>query len=269
MSCHATLPVEIRLKIYEIHLADCFDAPALCRFPIRNQDRNFFRAGRPSERYYMLVHGWKTWENLWGLAQHNVRDAKIKLPVPPSLQAELGGVRSHLLEWLARQKDVSPHESTPVLKFPDRVYLPENDFLYLDDPDQIHALSYLLGLIREIPGERSVEFARRIRRVALVASMRHAISLPLLLKRLDMLPGLEELAFAFVELEHGKLEVITSVAKKNYAAYSLEPLSDSDIEPHHRKLGEAIRELEPTIRPMLGRHAENLKITACKMILRI
>ncbi|KAK7705939.1 hypothetical protein SLS64_007891 [Diaporthe eres] len=101
-------------------------------------------------------------------------------------------------------------------------------------------------------------------------SIRHMEFLPLFLflQRLDTLPGLRELAFAFVELDHGELNFIDSVPKKNPAAYTLERLSDGDIPDYRRKLSRSIEGLEAFIRPMLGTHTRSLKITACKMIPR-
>lgn len=198
-----------------------------------------------------------------------VRAGKVKLPAPPVLQAELGDVRSHLLKWLAKHRGIKPDESAaPILRFRDRAYIPEHDFIYLECPGKLQFFSGIL----DPKNSWSIcsIFGPRIRRIALPASIRHMEFLPLFLflQRLDTLPGLRELAFAFVELDHGELKIIDSVPKKNPAAYTLERLSDGDIPDYRRKLNRSIEGLEAFIRSMLGTHARSLKITACKLIPR-
>lgn len=250
----ATLPLEVRLNIYEECLADWLDAPGICMFPLQRPFPKFSKMGLSRKFNNMLI------------AEYNARAPKVKLPVPPVLQAEAGEVRSHLLKWLANHKGISPGEIAPTLRFPDRRYIAERDFIYLQSPGHVQAFSdsLLSKRIREIDSV----FGGRIRRIALPASIRHTKHLPLCLERLDTLCCLEELAFAFVELDHGELKLIDSVPKKNPAAYTLERLRDGDIADYRRKLSRSIEGLEAFIRPMLGRHAKRLKITACKMIPR-
>ena len=190
-----------------------------------------------------------------------------KLPMPPALQAETGEVRPHLLKWLAKRRGIKPDESAPTLRFRDRAYIPEHDFIYLYSVEQIQAFSDSLA------SEKSTSmicdlFGGRVRRIALLASICHSEHLPLFPKRLDALPGLQELTFVFVELDRGELKFIGLVPKKNPAAYNLERLRDGDIKDYSRKLSRSIEGLEAFIRPMLGSHSKNLKIAACKMIPR-
>ncbi|KAJ0108945.1 hypothetical protein J7T55_005492 [Diaporthe amygdali] len=246
MTSHCALPAEIRLKIYEMRLAEYFNAPGVCVFPTRYFDGRFCKL---------------TWAEVQG--------AMIKTPVPATLQIDSGEMRSHLLQWLAREKDISPMENAPVLSFPDRPYCPERDIIYLDNRIQIHLFCKLLEVEDLVePGNEILEFAIRVRRVAIAASVRHTDNLPRFLGDLDELPGLEELLVVFLILEHGKLEYITSVPKENHSAYSLEPLCQSDLGSHQKQLKEAITRLDELLRPMLWTHAKGLKITACKMIPR-
>lgn len=250
----ATLPLEVRLNIYEECLADWLDAPGICIFPLQRSVAEMPRMRQTQMLYYVRS------------AEYNARFPKVKLPVPPVLQAEAGEVRSHLLKWLVNHKGISPGGIEPTLKFPDRRYIAEHDFLYLQSP--VHVCAFSASLHAGSLGEIRSIFGFRIRRIALPASIRHSVQLPICLKRLDTLLFLEELAFAFVELDHGELKFIDSAPKKNPAAYTLERLRDGDIADYRRKLSRSIEGLEAFIRPMLGRHAKNLKITACKMIPR-
>lgn len=202
-------------------------------------------------------------------ASECIKNATVKVPVPPVLQAEAGDARPRLLKWLAKHKGIQPDESAPVLRFPDRFYVPERDFLYLNSPVEVQTLSGFL--IPENSMLKTNFFRRRIRQIALPASIRHSEHLPLLLERLGTLAGLRELAFAFVELDHagGELQVVDPVPRKHPAAYTLEPLGDGDIADYRRKLCGSIRGLEALIRPMLRHYAaRDIKITACKMIPR-
>lgn len=197
-----------------------------------------------------------------------VTATKVELPVPAALQSEAGDVRSRLLKWLAKHRGLRPDESAPVLRFRDRAYIPEHDLLYLDSPVNTRTFSKILG--RETPFCMCSDFGRRIRRIALPASIRYTefLSLFLFLQRLDTLPNLRELAFAFVELDRGELKFIDSVPKNDPATYTLEQLSEGDIGDYRRKLNRSIQGLEAFIRPMLLSHARSLNIIACKTIPR-
>lgn len=255
MASYATFPLEVRLNIYEKCLADWLDAPGICTFPLQRSHAEM-RKMRPAVlRYYKST------------AEYIARAPKIKRPVPPVLQAEAGETRSHLLKWLAKHKGMSPGGIEPTLKFPDRPYNAKHDFLYLQCPGCVRDFS--ASLHSESRGEINLIFGSNIRRIALPASIRHTVHLPLCLKRLSTLYFLEELAFAFVELDRGELKYIDSVPKKNPTAYTMERLRDGDIADYRRKLSRSIEGLDAFIRPMLGRrHAKNLQITACKMIPR-
>lgn len=160
------------------------------------------------------------------------------------------------------RKGIQPDESAPGLRFPDRLYFPERDFLYLNSPVEVQALSGFLN--PENPMLKTSFFRRRIRQIALPASIRHSEHLPLLLERLGALAGLRELAFAFVELDHasGELKVVDPVPRKHPAAYTLERLGHGDIADYRRKLCGSIRDLEALIRPMLRHHASrDIKIS--------
>lgn len=254
------LPFDVRLNIYEEYLARFFDAPGIWIFSsqvsfVEIPLTRVFRAGVfcPNE-------------------EHDAPIAWVKQPVPPVLQAEAGEARSRLLEWLAKRKGINPDEGA-TLKFRDRAFIPECDFLYLHSPEQVQACSESLdpdnwGYTRRHSSRGYGSLRFRIRRIALLASIRHTEHLPLFLRRLDALPNLKELMFAFVELDRGELRFIDSVPKKNPAVYTLERLRDGDIKDYRRKLSRSIEGLEAFIRPMLCRHSKDLKITACKMIPR-
>ncbi|KAG6361621.1 hypothetical protein INS49_009848 [Diaporthe citri] len=272
MASHATLPLELRLDIYERCLAHCFDAPGICMFPGMSFDESDLIQ---SHLLHLLrILRWRLFRVSFGFSHpfsdgiEYVREGKVKLPVPSVLQAESGDVRSHLLKWLAKHRGIKPGKSAPTLRFRDRAYIPEHDFLYLESPRKVQEFSKILD--PKDPSSICGIFGPRIRRIALPASIRHTESLPLFLflQRLDTLPGLRELAFAFVELDHGELKIIDSVPKTDPAAYTLERLGDGDIPDYRRKLSRSIEGLETFIRPMLGGHSRNLKITACKMIPR-
>lgn len=154
----------------------------------------------------------------------------------------------------------------PTLSFPGRPYDAKHDFLYLQCPGYVRDFSASLHSVSE--GEINLIFGN-IRRIALRASIRHTVHLPLCLKRLSTLYFLEELTFAFVELDHGELKYIDSVPKKDPTAYTMERLRDGDIADYRRKLSRSIEGVDACIRPMLGRsHAKNLQITACQMLPR-
>lgn len=140
-------------------------------------------------------------------------------------------------------------------------------FSYLLSPAQIHTFSDMLGP-KGMRWNLGGVFAGIIHRILLPASIRHAEYLPLFLERLDALPYLDELAFAFLELDQGELKFIDSVPKKNPAAYTLERLGDGDIADSRRKLTRSIKGLDALIRPMLGKDSRGIEITACKMIPR-
>lgn len=255
MSSHATLPLEIRLSIYEKCLADWHDAPGIGVFPSNPPFSEIHRSTQRSRRGVPL-----------GTAY--VRATKVKLPVPASLQSEAGDVRSRLLKWLAKHRGIRPDESAPVLRFRHRAYIPEHDFLYLDSPANMQNFSKSLG--PEPPSCMCSDFRRRIRRITLPASIRYTefLNLFLLFQRLDTFPNLRELAFAFVELDRGELKFIESVPKKDPATYTLERLNEGNIGDYRRKLSRSIEGLEAFIRPMLLSHARSLNIIACKMIPR-
>lgn len=268
----ATLPLELRLNIYENFLAHYFDAPGICILPGILYGEIHLKRWQMAHLLRMLciMRGFsrrrlpKVSRGTW-----YVRVEMVKLPVPPVLQAESGDVRSPLLKWLAKHRGIKPDErAAPTLEFRDRAYIPEHDFLYLESPGKVKDFSLILN--PKDSCKICPVFAPRIRRIALPAPIRHMEFLPLFLflQRLETLPGLRELAFAFVELDHGELKFIDSVPKKNPAAYTLEQLSDGDIPDYRRKLSRSIEGLEAFIRPMLGTHTRSLKITACKMIPR-
>ncbi|KAI3392550.1 hypothetical protein diail_5521 [Diaporthe ilicicola] len=272
MSRRATLPPDIRLIVYKIYLADYFDAPGICNLPARRI---------PDSLSWDRV----SYTSMW----HNIRQAVVEVPVPPPMLAEPGEMRSHLLKWLAREKGIWPDEGAPALKFPSRDYLPEHDFLYLS-PDQLPTFSRLLSSLeqlepisdlrgscrfrishwrRRLHVETKVEgfSCTKIRRIALAAWMRHTEDFFSFLKGLENLRDLQELAFIFVESEHGKLEVVAPRPGTNHAAYSIERLNDSDIAHFRQAIINSIAQLETTVRPKLPwPHTKTLKITACKMI---
>lgn len=255
MASHATLPVEIRLSIYEKCLADWHDAPGIGVFP--------------SHPPFSEID-WITSRRIRGLSLGTayVRDTKVKLPVPAVLPSEAGEVRSRLLKWLVKHRGIRPDKSALVLRFRDRAYIPEHDFLYLDSTAN---MENFLDLLRpEAPFRMCRDFGRRIRRIALPASICYAefLHLFVLLRRLDRLPNLRELAFAFVELDRGELKFIKSVPKNDPATYTLEQINEGDIEDYRRKLRRSIEGLEAFIRPMLRSHAQSLNIIACKMVPR-
>lgn len=254
MASHANLPVEIRLSIYEKCLADWHDAPGIGVFP---SEPTFNEIDRRLHRDRGLAIG-----------TSHVRATKVKLPVPAALQSESGDVRSRLLKWLVKHRGIRPEESAPVLRFRDRAYIPEHDFLYLDSTANMEKFSDLLR--PEAYFQVCRDFRRRIRRIAVPASICYAESLPLfeLLRRLDTLPNLKELAFAFVELHHGELKFIESVPKNDSATYTLEQINEGVIEDYRRKLRRSIEGLEAFIRPMVRSHVRSLKIVACKMVPR-
>lgn len=237
MASHITLPFEIRLKIYEILLTEWIEEPAIWK-------------GSPTD----------------------VGNLTVRVPVPAVLQAEVGEGRSRLLKWLVKHKDISPAENAPTLRFSAREFNLRHDFLYLDSAERMNKLSHGLQKIcsrKEYRGINSVLWMPR--RIALLAPTHYTKSLPHFLKVLGLVPAVQELAFAFVELDHGELTFIDSNPKKNAAAYTLEQIRDGDIEAHRWELKTSIEGLERLIRPMIsdGWHAQNLKITACKMIPRI
>ncbi|KAL1875842.1 hypothetical protein Daus18300_003033 [Diaporthe australafricana] len=253
MSDHHTLPPELRLEVYEFYIADYLDAPGICKFPSEIPDRRLIWRHRNLQ--------------VW----HKILSAEVKLAVPSPLRAEQGEIRSHLLKWLAKEKGISQDANATTLRFPDRVYRPERDFLYLNNPDQVNTLIDLLDLSWGISIRTFHMFRRSIRRIALVDSIRRRARFPQFLKSLDLLPRLQELAFVFVELapgDHGNLEFVAPWPKTNHATYSVEPLADGDIAPSRWKLRKKIERLETTVRPMLGNHAQELKITACKVVPR-
>lgn len=268
MASHATLPLELRLDIYERCLAHYFDSPGICIFPgISFDGSDLFQSHLLS---LLRIPRWPWFQLSFGysLGTEYVREGNVQLPVPAVLQAELGDVRSHLLKWLAKHRGIKPDESAPTLRFRDRAYIPEHEFLYLESPRKVQEFSKILN-----PKDSSricSIFGPRIRRIALPASIRHTDFLPLFvfLQRLDTLPGLKELAFAFVELDHGELKIIDSVPKKNPAVYTLERLRDGDIADYRRKISRSIERLEVFSRSMIETHAQHLKISACKMIPR-
>lgn len=255
MASHATLPVEIRLSIYEKCLADWHDAPGIGVFPSEPPFSEIYRS-------------WSCRTRGLSLGTAHVRATKVKLPVPAALQSEAGDVRSRLLKWLVKHRGIRPDGSAPVLRFRDRAYIPEHDFLYLDSPANMETFSDLLR--PEALFQICRDFRRRIRRIALPASICYVEFLPLfvLLRRLDTLPNLRDLAFAFVELDRGELKFIETVPKNDPATYTLEQLNKGDIGDYRRKLSRSIEGLEAFIRPMLLNHARSLNIIACKMIPR-
>lgn len=268
MASHATLPLELRLDIYERCLAHCFDSPGICIFPGISFDGSDLFQSHLLSLLRILRWPWFQLSFGYSLGTEYVREENVQLPVPPVLQAELRDVRSHLLNWLAKHRGIKPDESVSTLRFRNRAYIPEHDFLYLESPRRIQEFSKILD--PKDSNRICSIFGPRIRRIALPASICHTEFLPLFLflQRLDTLPGLRELAFAFVELDHGELKIIDSVPKKNPAAYTLERLRVGGVADCRRKLSRSIEGLEALIRPMLGTHARNLKITACKMIPR-
>lgn len=255
MSSHATLPLEVRLLIYEKCLADWHDAPGIGVFPSNPPFSEIDWS--ISRRVRSLL-----------LGTDYVRATKVKLPVPAALQSEAGDVRSRLLKWLVKHRGIRPDESAPVLRFRDRAYIPEHDFLYLDSPANMETFSDILRPRLRL--RICSDFGRRIRRIALPASICYAEFLPLFLflQRLDTLPNLRQLAFAFVELDRGELKFIESVPKNDPATYTLEQLKEGDIGDYRRKLSRSIEGLDAFIRPMLLSHARSLNIIACKMIPR-
>ena len=96
MATRATLPLEIRLKIYEILLTEWFDAPGIWMYPAP------LKCGECSD----LMYDDGTVDN-WSDALCKVHMPQVKLPVPAVLQAEPVEIRSHLLKWLARHKGMS------------------------------------------------------------------------------------------------------------------------------------------------------------------
>lgn len=203
MASHAILPFEIRLKIYEEFLKRYFDAPGIYIVPsgtplvdvlqtmprgLRRLCATVTRRGyyRPETRLGRC--NIDCWPNIV---------AEVKLPVPPVLQAEAGEARPRLLKWLAEHRGIKPDERAPTLRYHDRAYKNEHDFFYLQSPERVHTFSgFLVSKTRN--GILCHVFACNIRRIALPASIRHMKYLPLFLKRLDALPDLKELAFAFV-----------------------------------------------------------------------
>lgn len=248
MALNSVLPPELRLNIYERRLAAYFDTPGVCMFPVRDS----------SDRYFGL-----TWAAL-------KTDPMISTPVPSILQVELGDMRAHLLEWLAKEKGVLPVETYPALRFPDRPYDPERDIMYLENRNDIAQLHTILGSEDSEPADLQIpEFARKIRRVAIAASVRRTDTFPAFLESLDELPGLQELLVVFMAAsEPGKLEYITSVPKEKYPACILEPIRENDLAAQPQALRVATEGLDDFLRPMLKTHAKTLKITACKMIPR-
>lgn len=237
MASHITLPFEIRLKIYEVLLTEWIEEPAI------------WKGSPPGAGLFM-----------------------VRVPVPAVLRAEAGEARSRLLKWLVKHKGISPAESAPTLRFSARNFDPQRDFMYLDSAETMNAISQAIQDISSgfnTGGTGSLGWMPR--RIALREPTHYTKSLPQFLKSLELMPAVQELAFAFVELEHGELASIDSYPKKNAAAYTLEQIRDEDIEACRWKLRMSIEGLERLIRPMLGDHwhGKNLKITACKMIPRI
>ena len=102
---------------------------------------------------------------------------------------------------MARQAQRHVNNNVHTLRFSGRKFRLGHDFLYLHSFDYLHASLRSLGFIHERgPG--------RLRRVAVLASIRHTVYLPAVSRKLNTLNGLEELDFAFVELAHGKLKHI-------------------------------------------------------------
>lgn len=246
MVLDSVLPPELRLHIYEHRLAEYFDRPGVL-----------------TQRHSYNNRSALTWASL-------KTDPTIRTPVPAILQVEMGDMRSHLLDWLAKERSVLPVETYPVLRFPDRAYEPERDIIYLDNRNDIQRLNYILGSEDLQPADLQIpEFAGNIRRVAIAASVRRTDTLPAFLEGLDKLPGLQELLVVFmIASEPGKLEYITSVPINKYPAYALEPIHDHDLQAQPQALAVAIEGLDDLLRPMFKIHAESLNITACKMIPR-
>lgn len=117
MASHAILPFEIRLIIYEMCLVEWFNAIGIYAVP---SQRSFAEA---------LQMVWPLFRSLRGYRpKDDVRDARVKLPVPSVLQVEAGEARARLLRWLAK-RGVKPDERAPTLKFPDLGYAAVLDFL--------------------------------------------------------------------------------------------------------------------------------------------
>lgn len=236
MASHITLPLEIRLNIYEILLTEWTEEPAIWK-------------GSPPGASHIMV----------------------RVPVPAVLRAEASEARSRLLKWLVKHKGISPAKSAPTLRFSAREFDIQRDFLYLDSAEEMNIVSQI---IQDICSRFNAGVTESLgwmpRRFALLEPTRYTKSLPQFLKSLEPVP-VQEWAFAFVELDHGELTSIDSYPKKNAAAYTLEQIRDGDIEACRWKLKISIEGLERLIRPMLGDpwHGKSLKITACKMIPRI
>lgn len=252
MTSHPALPPEIRLRIYEICLAEYFDTPGVCFLPTQ---LSFNRSPGSS----------LDWSEIQG--------AVIKTPVPPILQIELGEMRSHLLAWLARYRGVFPVEHSPVLRFPDRQYRPQSDILFLRDFSDIEFFCRLMMLVNVEMNEST-----RMRRVAVAAyndckcgvhiCQHYTFSLDTLCEDLQYLDCFEELFVVIGILKHGELVSIRSVPKGNHSAYSIEPLHEDDLKGRPDRVKGEILGIDKTVRPLLEEVLRDAKITACKMVPR-
>lgn len=171
MASHITLPFELRLKIYEILLTEWIEEPAIWE-------------GDPPGAGVLMV----------------------RVPVPAVLRAEAGEARSRLLKWLVKHKGISPSESAPTLRFPARKFDSQRDFLYLDSAEKMNYMSQVIQyLCSGFNTSGTGSFRWMPRRIALREPTRYTKCLPQFLKSLELLPAVQELAFAFVELEHREL----------------------------------------------------------------
>lgn len=258
MASQITLPVEIRLKIYELLLAEWDSEPAI------------FSPRGP------------------GVGE-TIEQPRVRVPVPAVSQAEAGEVRSRLLQWLTKHTRVVPAESTPTLRFHDREFDIQHDFLFLKPHYNTMDIRFLQSrnrMMRHISWnqlrpraepEAEIYFLGMMpRRIAMLSPTCCGTALPLLLRELGWLRYIRELAFAFVELDDGELKLIHSAPKMNPAAYTLEPLRDGDIKENRRDLLRSVEGLRDLIWDMILDEWEipvgktlPVKITACKLIPRI
>jgi hypothetical protein len=224
--------------------------------------------------YEIRLIEWVDDPAIWAPDSSSTLDLMVRMPVPAVLQAEAGEVRPRLLKWLAKHKHISPAENAPTLRFPDREFSDQHDFLSLQSSWAMDNFEHVIESIwsRE---DGITYFGWMPRRIAVPPPTCHTKSLHRFLGILKVTYGVDELAFAVLEQDYGKLRVIGSTPNKNPAAYTLEQISCIDFKRFPAELRRSIEVFkgdEGSIRVSLDSDwnptVKELKITWCKMIPR-